>query len=123
MLPTSQRRVCPACACRPGGVVATDCPLCEGAGLLAFGREAVGLGVELAGQIVWRLLEDVLTYPFRTQTPVPDAELAEGAESVIEGGLVRRLPETLYTLPLADLSECTLPDELMAARARRSVRA
>lgn len=33
--------ICPGCSTRPGGVVTSDCPICEGAGLITLGRKAL----------------------------------------------------------------------------------
>lgn len=40
-MPAQPRRVCPACARRYAGLVATDCPICRGLGVLTLGAAAL----------------------------------------------------------------------------------
>lgn len=36
-----EHAVCPGCALRLGGLVAADCPVCDGTGVIALGRPAL----------------------------------------------------------------------------------
>lgn len=40
-MPAQPRRTCPACAKRYAGLVATDCPICQGLGVLTLGAAAL----------------------------------------------------------------------------------
>lgn len=80
MTATHARRTCPACARRYGGLIAEDCPICQGTGALALGAAALS---QHTAPAVARAVELYLELKAQDAGPLPAAERGDALEAAV----------------------------------------